>query len=506
MDNTEQTLRQISQHLDISPSDYKKMHHHFNALKEWLIAGAYQSGADADVYLQGSFRLGTVIKPFREDKDGDFDIDLVCELSVPHLPGNPKVLKYDIGNRLKEDANYRERLDEEGRRCWTLEYGAEEHQSGFHIDVLPALPTQHDPSSQIDITDKDKNTEAYSWSVSDPKGYYYWFKVKNVLSDEFVMSQKHEIYQANQNSYQDFSEVPKQLIRSPLQRAIQIMKRHRDVYFAEKENKPISIIITTIAAHTARSDSIGDIISEFSSYLTDRYAQSLEDGCLPYDGIIGYEHDEWLILNPADQESHRAEIENFADKWNEDPELPFNFFNWVKQLERDLIGFNKSGASDDLNLRTKRFGTTKSYSSLLKEAVEDEIEHRNVGNSYDFLRLIHLGVEKKIPWEEVQAIAQLNYDNAENGQAKNVATVNFYQVVRHRGLSLSDQGIRDIKEILENNINSSDFVMCCNILLGTVTYKMMSECMRDHGRTKVASWPIMRLVDQASRTPMRRAS
>ena len=140
----------------------------------------------------------------------------------------------------------------------------------------------------------------------------------------------------------------------------------------------------------------------------------------------------------------------------------------------------------------------------MKETVEDEIEHRNVGNSHDFLRLIHLGIEKKISWGEVQAIAQLNYDNAEDGQDKNVATVNFYQVVRHSGLSLSDQGIRDIKEILEDNINSSGFVMCCNILLGTVTYEMISRCIRDYGRKNVAFWPIMRLIDQTSLVLKRR--
>ena len=34
-----------------------------------------------------------------------------------------------------------------------------------------------------------------------------------------------------------------------LQRAVQIYKRHRDIFFEGKENAPISIIITTLAAH-----------------------------------------------------------------------------------------------------------------------------------------------------------------------------------------------------------------------------------------------------------------
>ena len=36
--------------------------------------------------------------------------------------------------------------------------------------------------------------------------------------------------------------------KSPLQRVVQILKRHRDLMFNGDESKPISIIITTLAA------------------------------------------------------------------------------------------------------------------------------------------------------------------------------------------------------------------------------------------------------------------
>ena len=43
--------------------------------------------------------------------------------------------------------------------------------------------------------------------------------------------------------------VPKyQSNKTPLQRAVQILKRHRDIMFAGDEDKPVSIIITTLAA------------------------------------------------------------------------------------------------------------------------------------------------------------------------------------------------------------------------------------------------------------------
>ena len=57
--------------------------------------------------------------------------------------------------------------------------------------------------------------------------------------------------------YSSVDDVPDALIRTPLQRAIQILKRHRDMRFLEhkcEEYKPISIIITTLAASAYQNE------------------------------------------------------------------------------------------------------------------------------------------------------------------------------------------------------------------------------------------------------------
>ena len=180
MEPNEQILAQIAQYLDISPSDYKRAQERFNAVRNWLADGEYISGTSPDIYLQGSFRLGTVVRPYRGDEDGDFDIDQVCELSIPRTNRNPELLKRDIGDRLKDNADYQRMLDDEGKRCWTLEYASEDGRPGFHLDILPSLPSEKGNQFQIDITDKQNDT--YLWSPSNPKGYYYWFKSKNPYS------------------------------------------------------------------------------------------------------------------------------------------------------------------------------------------------------------------------------------------------------------------------------------------------------------------------------------
>ena len=50
-------------------------------------------------------------------------------------------------------------------------------------------------------------------------------------------------------------EIPEYRVRTPLQSAIQILKRHRDVMFVDRaDEKPISIVLTTLAAHAYQQE------------------------------------------------------------------------------------------------------------------------------------------------------------------------------------------------------------------------------------------------------------
>ena len=158
----------------------------------------------------------------------------------------PQAIKSMVGNRLREHGTYRKLLDPEGRRCWTLEY-AEQDGVGFHLDVLPAVPD----GRGLAIT--NKNGSVYSWSASDPRGYGAWFDGKNDAAfARAVVEQKQNIQRRAPLIYSSIDKVPDQLVRTPLQRSIQLMKRHRDLRFNHSDRidyAPISIIITTLAAY-----------------------------------------------------------------------------------------------------------------------------------------------------------------------------------------------------------------------------------------------------------------
>jgi len=491
MEIQESILKEAARNLDISPSDFRRAQERFNAVKSWLENGNYISGQEPEIYLQGSFRLGTVVRPYRGDKDGDFDIDQVCEIHNPSDPKNPAILKHDVGDRLKENADYLRMLDDEGKRCWTIEYASEENRPGFHLDVLPALSSASYQEHQIDIT--EKNDEMYSWSTSNPKGYYYWFKSKNPISQEQQESARKAIYQANEKLYQQIDEVPKRLVRTNLQRSLQLMKRHRDVHFLGKDHKPISIIMTTITAHVYTGQDIVTTITNFISYTLARYESFVRDGYLENDGILYHDGSEWVIPNPVDHLSPSEEQENFADKWNTDRMLPMAFFSWTDQLRRDLSAFVSSNQVDDLNLKTIPIGTAKSYSTSLPDRVADETKRKYL-NTPNFLNLIHLGIDGKVAWEPIAKLALSNFRNAEDKDSVDIAKINFYQVAIHRGKGLSHDAIEDVRQLLTKRSDSAAFVLCCNLLMGSVTNRMIRDGLNESGYSNVLQWPILRLA------------
>ena len=115
-----------------------------------------------EIYPQGSFRLGTPVRPIRGD---DFDIDLVCRLTLGKAETTQKELKNSVGTRLRQDPELSKRIKER-RRCWTLTYGQK-----FHLDVLPSIPDPDGTPTSILLTDRDLTR----WQHSNPIGYADWF-------------------------------------------------------------------------------------------------------------------------------------------------------------------------------------------------------------------------------------------------------------------------------------------------------------------------------------------
>ena len=343
-------LEKIAEALDIPPGKYRDAVDHYRAAGQWLESGRYPQCTNVPaIYPQGSFRLGTVVRPIRNGVEADYDIDLVTEFPIEKSSTTPDLIKAMAGNRLREHSKYQRMLDPEGKRCWTLQY-AEQDNAGFHLDILPAIPTslrQHRNDTSIAITNKEK--EIYSWSASDPKGYGCWFDEKNyAVFTRMRIEQQHAIQKRAPEIYARVEDVPDALVRTPLQQSIQIAKRHRDMHFnnATHCHAPISIIITTLFAHLYDGENdvystLRGIVSKLTIFSGLVEHKTVEPN-LENRGLIQRTPDsKWYIGNPANPD------ENFADRWHEDDHARARaFFNWVERFQEDCIGvLSKHNAS-----------------------------------------------------------------------------------------------------------------------------------------------------------------
>ena len=144
-------IKSIIEELDVSYSKYEIATNRYNSIANY-IKNSELSKNSPDIYLQGSFKLGTAIKPLTED--GAFDIDIVCNFTKLRRNDQSQYsLKNNLGEIVKSYAKAQSMSSgpEESKRCWTLKYVDE---SNFHIDILPSVPLNEKNDGFIAITDK----------------------------------------------------------------------------------------------------------------------------------------------------------------------------------------------------------------------------------------------------------------------------------------------------------------------------------------------------------------
>ena len=95
----------IAEELDISDTLFEKAVTSYTALGEYI---DNHCDFSVSVYTQGSFRLGTVIRPLSEEDE--YDLDLICEvIDIPYI--TPKDLKNMIGDILRDSKRYSSMLE-----------------------------------------------------------------------------------------------------------------------------------------------------------------------------------------------------------------------------------------------------------------------------------------------------------------------------------------------------------------------------------------------------------
>lgn len=358
--NKNEVLENVIRRLDITPTMYKNAEEKYKSLAKYL----EEKGLKCDIYPQGSFSLGTVIKPLKEGKRKEYDLDFICVVyDEENL--SAKDFRKKIWDIINQNKTYSEIIIEYDK-CFTLEY-SKINGTGFNIDVLPAKPSR---DNFIFFTNKI-NEEEIEWFESNPKDYSNWFKEVN---DEYSQAKTiNEMY--DMIAKENVEELPSLFERTSLQRVIQFLKYDRDYFYhsIRKENKKvISAIITTLCTEIAKKTNytylntvelLKYIVSDLCIYaqliskenLDQRYGDKI---------VVKKTNYKWEIFNPVNPN------DNLADSWNEDNEKPMLFFNWIEKIRNEfsienekefLANFSNIFGMENLDENVRQFlGTPES--------------------------------------------------------------------------------------------------------------------------------------------------
>jgi len=319
-------LEKLCQQLDLTDTQRKRAEGHYYAAGGWLAEAEDRLLQTSEIYVQGSTAVGTNCRPL---KSNEHDVDLISLLvdGTPDLP--PAYVKTLIGDRLRANGRYVGILEEK-QRCWRLVYANE-----FHLDITPAIPNPKCPNGGELVPDKI----AGGWKASNPRGFRDKFIARGKLMPSIRLSKAFNESRIAADASVEAFPVSAQF-NGVLRRAVQILKRHRDVAFQNQDRSlaPLSVIITQLAAqsyeHCVRThtfDNELDLLIHTVKFMTMFIEKQ----------VIG-DRTHWFVWNET------TDGENFAEKWNDDPGRALAFFRWHKRVEIDLTRLAEVDGMDQL--------------------------------------------------------------------------------------------------------------------------------------------------------------
>jgi len=182
------------------------------------------------------------------------------------------------------------------------------------------------------------------WRISNSEGYALWFESRMDLAKIFLEKWAIAAKEAR------IDKLPLFKRKFPLQRCVQILKRHRDVVFIDDpKGNPISVIITTLAGAAYQGeaeidDSLNRILTDMGSLIRQTKPR---------------------VPNPVNPN------EDFADRWydpaNRHLNLEQNFMNWIEQAKADFLAIgNAPNAELIVEQASERFAVKLNADDLRK--------------------------------------------------------------------------------------------------------------------------------------------
>lgn len=300
----------IGDKIQLPENKYKEINDSYKAIAEYISNNnELAQDVDCSIYYHGSFAINTVIKPLRGD---DFDLDIVVEFDVSKRSMSANEF-YRMFYDTFKTGRYSSML-EEYRNNVRLNYN-----SNYHFDIMPSVPLASN-SSALSVPD----TKRRDWVIRSPKTYIDWFKQQTskihgykikvsdgrrlIMESETIPLKKPQPYE----------------ITPTLIRAVQLLKRMKDVYFKDYKGKrePQSIVITTLAAKFYDGEySVFEALSNIVKKMKQKYDNN----------------NRFDVTNP----SYPTEV--FTEKWHRYSEYYVNYQTFIYYVFNNLKDLTNPG-------------------------------------------------------------------------------------------------------------------------------------------------------------------
>lgn len=317
-------LAEIAFSVQLPPSLHRKATERYRAVREFLEGTEKFEDQIEHFYPQGSMAIDATISA--RGTDGEYDIDIVAQLGARFRSKRPNEILDDLFDALD---GYRGLKVKRQTRCVTIYYA-----DGMHLDITPALRDIGYPERQGVIA-HSKGPLARpddTFVAMNAYGFVEWYNERTPEEINVVREFDRRWRDNAALKYRadaEVDEVPDQtefVVKNTATLALQLLKRYRNIRYAEYEGRiPPSIMLSYYAGCAATPNmTLADMLIRLCRMIISAIRQA------------SGKREHLLVTNP------RYYLDVFTDRWPQSLDQQNEFAGYLDEL---VTGLERAKAS-----------------------------------------------------------------------------------------------------------------------------------------------------------------